>query len=102
MRRSDHPSRPSARICCCLLSSKTLLMPVTELAFRPDVNVSIATGNGRVSAVDQWPVLGVHRGVPPATIEDRVKRSARCDYNGCRATAARRANGNKGLFSYGS
>jgi hypothetical protein len=37
-------------------------MPATELAFRPDVNVSIATGNGRFSAVDQWPVLGVHRG----------------------------------------
>ena len=62
MRRSDHPSRPRARICCCLVSSKTLLMPATELAFRPDVNVSIATGNGRFSAVDQWPVLGVHRG----------------------------------------
>src|SRR5665213_948939 len=62
MRRSDHPRRPSARICCCVVSSKTLLMPVTELAFCPDVNVSIATGNGRFSAVDQWPVLGVHRG----------------------------------------
>jgi len=37
-------------------------MSVTEPAFRPDVNVSIATGNGRFSAVDQWPVLGVHRG----------------------------------------
>jgi hypothetical protein len=37
-------------------------MPVTELAFRPDVNVSIAIRNGRFSAVDQWPVLGVHRG----------------------------------------
>jgi hypothetical protein len=37
-------------------------MSVTELAFRPDVNVSIASGNGRFSAVDQWPVLGVHRG----------------------------------------
>jgi hypothetical protein len=37
-------------------------MPETELAFRPDVNVSIATGNGRFSTVDQWPVLGVHRG----------------------------------------
>lgn len=44
MRRSDHPSRPSAMICCCFVSSKTLLMPVTELAFRPGVNVSIATG----------------------------------------------------------
>jgi len=37
-------------------------MPATELAFLADVNVSIATGNGRFSAVDQWPVLGVHRG----------------------------------------
>src|SRR5712691_808798 len=63
MRRSDHPSRPSARICCCVVSSKTLLMPATELAFLADVNVSIATGNGRFSAVDQWPVLGVHRGL---------------------------------------
>ena len=65
MRRSDHPSRPSARICCWFVSSKTLLMPATELAFRPDVNVSIATGSGRVSDVDQWPVLGVHRGCVP-------------------------------------
>jgi len=37
-------------------------MSATELAFRLDVNVSIAIGNGRFSAVDQWPVLGVHRG----------------------------------------
>jgi hypothetical protein len=37
-------------------------MPLTELAFRPDVNVSIAIRNGRLSAVDQWLVLGVHRG----------------------------------------
>src|SRR5688572_23535514 len=70
MRRSDHPSRPSARICCCLVSSKTLLMPVTEPAFRPDVNVSIATANGRFSAVDQWPVLGVHRGLMAKWIAD--------------------------------
>jgi hypothetical protein len=47
---------PRARICCCLVSSKTLVMSATELAFRPGVNVSIATGNGRFSAVDQWPV----------------------------------------------
>ena len=26
MRRSDHPSRPSAITCCCVVSSKTLLM----------------------------------------------------------------------------
>ena len=62
MRRSDQPSRPSARICCCLVSSKTLLMPATELAFLAGVNVSVAIGNGRFSGVDQWPVLGVHRG----------------------------------------
>src|SRR2546428_10607683 len=75
MRRSDHPSRPRARICCCLVSSKTLLMPATELAFRPDVNVSIATGNGRFSPVDQWPVLGVHRGLRVAldSLLDRLK-----------------------------
>jgi hypothetical protein len=52
MRRSDHPIRPRARICCCLLSSKTLLMSATEHAFLADVNVSIATANGRFSAVD--------------------------------------------------
>jgi hypothetical protein len=37
-------------------------MTATEHAFLADVNVSIATGNGRFSAVDQWPVLGIHRG----------------------------------------
>ena len=41
---------------CCLSLSKTLLMPATELAFCRGVNVSIATGNFRFSAVDQWPV----------------------------------------------
>ena len=47
----DAPKRPPEPAECedllLLLSSKTLLMSVTELAFRPDVNVSIATGNGR-------------------------------------------------------
>ena len=46
MRRSDHPSRPSASTCCCLLSPKTLLMPATEHAFLADVNVSAAIGGG--------------------------------------------------------
>src|SRR5258706_12325808 len=63
MRRSDHPSRPSARICCCLSLSKTLLIPAKDYTSIAFVNVSIATGNGRFSAVDQWPVLGVHRGL---------------------------------------
>jgi membrane peptidoglycan carboxypeptidase len=50
-------------------------MPVTELAFRPDVNVSIATGNGRFSAVDQWPVLGVHRrGAPRAEMAQAFRQ----------------------------
>jgi hypothetical protein len=62
MRRSDHPSRPSESICCCVVWSKTLLMPATEPAFRGGINVSTAIANGRFSAVDQWPVLRVHRG----------------------------------------
>jgi hypothetical protein len=62
IRRSDHPSRPSARTCCCLLSPKTLLMAAKEHAFPAGVNVSAATCGGRFSGVDQWPVLGVHRG----------------------------------------
>src|SRR5580765_713890 len=63
MRRSDHPSRPSARTCCCLLSPKTLLMTATEPRFLADVNVSAATVcGGRFSGVHQWPDLGVHRG----------------------------------------
>ena len=33
MRRSDQPRRPSARTCCCLSRSKTLLMPSEEHAF---------------------------------------------------------------------
>ena len=40
MRRSDHPSRPSATIWCCLSSPKTLLMPAREHAFLAGVNVS--------------------------------------------------------------
>jgi len=50
-------------------------MPATELAFRPDVNVSIATGNGRFSTVDQWPVLRVHRG--PMFVVTAVKPDGR-------------------------
>jgi len=47
-----HPTLRTATVCCCLVLSKTLLMPTTERALCPDVNVSIATGNGRFSAVD--------------------------------------------------
>jgi len=40
MRESVHPRRPSARICCRVVSPKTLLMPATEPAFCTRVNVS--------------------------------------------------------------
>jgi hypothetical protein len=62
MRRSDQPSPPSARICCCRCSSKTSLMTATEPSAPPVVNVSVATRGGRFSGVDRWPVLGVYRG----------------------------------------
>src|SRR5712692_2963705 len=67
MRRNDHPSRPSAGTCCCLLSPKTLLMAAKEHAFLAGVNVSAATRGGRFSGVHQWPVLDVHRGTRPAS-----------------------------------
>ncbi len=47
MRESVQPRRPSARICCCFSSSKTLLMPATEPAFCARVNVSAASVNCR-------------------------------------------------------
>ena len=66
MRRSDHPSRPSANTCCCLWSSKTFVMTAKEHRFPAGVNVSAATRcGGRFSGVHQWPVLGVHRGASP-------------------------------------
>jgi hypothetical protein len=47
MRDSVQPKRPSARICCCFSSSKTLLMPATEHAFLARVNVSAVSVNCR-------------------------------------------------------
>jgi hypothetical protein len=47
MRESVQPKRPSARICCCRSSSKTLLMAATEPAFRARVNVSAVSVNCR-------------------------------------------------------
>ena len=62
MRRSDQPE-PSEREDLLLLGVvQDVAHAGDRTRFRPDVNVSIATGNGRFSAVDQWPVLGVHRG----------------------------------------
>lgn len=42
------PKRPSARICCCVSSSKTLLMPAREPAFPARVNVSAVSVNCRL------------------------------------------------------
>ena len=51
MRRSGHPSRPCATICCCLSGCKTLpILPKDHTSF-VDVNVSIASRNGRFSGV---------------------------------------------------
>ena len=69
MRRSDHPSRPSASTCCSLLSLTTLLLAAKEHAIPAGVNVSAATG-GRFSGVDQWPVLGVHRGQAATALQN--------------------------------
>jgi hypothetical protein len=53
-----------------------------DITFRPDVNVSIATGNGRFSAVDQWPVLGVHRGMSTASRSHFLLRAIAWAYLG--------------------
>jgi hypothetical protein len=63
MRRSDHPSRPSAMTCCFLSSLKTLPMPRRSMCSPLASTSRLATCGGRFSAVDQWPVLGV----PPRT-----------------------------------
>ncbi len=60
--RSDQPNRPSARTCCCFCSSKTLLIPARDHSPSPSSTSRSVSRGGRFSAVDQWPVLGVHRG----------------------------------------
>ncbi len=49
MRRSDHPSRPSASTCCFLSSLKTLLIPAMD-------HVPIASSTSR-AATPWWPVF---------------------------------------------
>ena len=46
------PIRPSARICCCSLWSKTLLMCAQDHVFRARLNVSAVSVNRRFSGVD--------------------------------------------------
>lgn len=64
MRRSVHPSRPSAKICCRFSSLKTLLIS-PRLGTRPfrERQTSWPTTTGRFSAAHNWPVLGAHRGL---------------------------------------
>src|SRR5208283_4085836 len=63
MRRTVHPSRPSANTCCRFSSFKTLAIPAENHTGSPTVNVpSVSPPYGRFSGVHIWPVLGVHRG----------------------------------------
>ena len=61
MRRSDHPSRPSAMTCCFLSSLKTLLT-LTEGIPHAWINVLDQPPIGRFSGDYHWPVLGDSRG----------------------------------------
>src|SRR5437667_5622290 len=63
MRRSGHPSRPRARICCFVSSPKMLAIPAGNHRSPRRVNVlGRCYLTGRFSGVYDWPVLGVHRG----------------------------------------
>src|SRR5579864_5986176 len=72
MRRSDHPSRPSAMTCCFFPSLKTLL---TLTEGNPHVRTMsrISESVGRFSSDHHWPVLGDPRGYFPP------HRSTACD-----------------------
>ena len=59
MRRSGHPSRPSASTCCRFSSLKTLAIPDDDSFVAVGVNALLAT-TGRFSGVHHWPVLTVH------------------------------------------
>src|SRR5580658_1754113 len=61
MRRSDHPSCPSAMTCCFFPSLKTLL---TLTEGNPHVRTMsrISESVGRFSGDHHWPVLGDPRG----------------------------------------
>lgn len=45
IRSSGHPSRPSAQICCCSLSSKTWLVQAKDYTSHALVNVSAAVSS---------------------------------------------------------
>jgi len=63
MHRSDHPSRPSAITCCCVVSFKMLLMAGNSpLGTSRRAKPQLACG-GWFSGVHWWPDLGFHRGL---------------------------------------
>ena len=62
IRRSDHPSRPSAITGCCLVTSKTLLIAGNVPRGTPRRATHQLVCGGRFSGVHWWPDLGVHRG----------------------------------------
>src|SRR3954447_20326803 len=61
MRRSDHPSCPSA-ITCCFLSSLKTLLTLTQGNSRVRINVLDQTFVGRFSGDNHWPHLSDYRG----------------------------------------
>jgi hypothetical protein len=57
VRRSDHPSRPSARTCCFFSSLKTLLIPAVNHVLTASSTSRPPPISGRFSGVHQWLVL---------------------------------------------
>jgi hypothetical protein len=57
MRRSDQPSRPSAKTCCFFSSFKTLAMPTEPTSLR-GIQCPGRYSRCRFSGDNQWPVLG--------------------------------------------
>src|SRR3989442_5444233 len=73
MRRSGHPSRPRARICCFWSSPKMLAIPAGNHRGPRRVNVlGERYLTGRFSDVHDWPVLGVHRRARMLDIRETV------------------------------
>ena len=76
IRRSDHPSRPSA-ITCSLLSLLKALLTLTEGIPPPGSMSRIRLPIGRFSGDYRWPVLGDSRGSEQRTHTDQAAISLR-------------------------
>src|ERR1017187_2478205 len=73
IRRSDHPSRPNAMTCCFFSSFKTLLTLTEGIALASKSMSGTLLIVGRFSGDHVWPVLGVHRGIALAQIQQAVQ-----------------------------